>query len=103
MTDEEDAEYRLAIEASKHQEEEDRKKRESRNTDEDDDDLANNVRSMMAQVQSFDPFADRFRYPADRAGKPYVGVAVDLDELFQAHWIITTWCEGAVMEMRGDV
>jgi hypothetical protein len=70
---------------------------------EDDDDLANNVRSMIAQAQSFDPFADRFRYPADHAGKPYVGVAVDLDELFRAHWVITTWCEGAVIEMRGDV
>lgn len=69
----------------------------------DDDDLARNVRSMIAQVQAFDPFADRFRYPSDRAGRPYVGVAVDLDELFQSHWIITTWCEGAVMEMRGDV
>jgi hypothetical protein len=22
--------------------------------------------------------------------KPYIGMAVDLDELFQAHWIITT-------------
>ena len=69
----------------------------------DDDDLARNVWSMIAQVQAFDPFADRFRYPSDRGGRPYVGVAVDLDELFQAHWIITTWCEGAVMEMRGDV
>jgi hypothetical protein len=68
----------------------------------DDDDLARNVQAMIAQVQSFDPFADRFRYPADRGGKPYVGVAVNLDELFQAHWIITTWCEGAVMELRGD-
>lgn len=40
-TDEEDAEYKLAIEASKYQEEEDRKKRESRNGVPDDDaDLA---------------------------------------------------------------
>lgn len=40
MTDEEDAEYRLALEASKYQEEEDRKKRESRQGgNEDDDDL----------------------------------------------------------------
>jgi hypothetical protein len=68
----------------------------------DDDDLARNVQAMIAQVQSFDPYADRFRYPVSRGGKPYVGVAVDLDELFQAHWIITTWCEGAVMELRGD-
>ncbi|KAM5346498.1 hypothetical protein ACJ41O_009503 [Fusarium nematophilum] len=38
MNDEEDAEYRLAIEASKYQEEEDRKKRESRQNGPDDDD-----------------------------------------------------------------
>ncbi|KAF7551066.1 hypothetical protein G7Z17_g5278 [Cylindrodendrum hubeiense] len=42
MTDEEDAEYRLALEASRYQEEEDRKKRESR--PEDDDDLAKAIR-----------------------------------------------------------
>ena len=38
--DEEDAEYKLAIEASKYQEEEDRKKRQSRNGEPDDEDLA---------------------------------------------------------------
>ncbi|KAI5464759.1 ENTH domain-containing protein [Mariannaea sp. PMI_226] len=44
-TEEEDAEYRLAIEASKYQEEEDRKKRESRqNAHEDDDDLAKAIK-----------------------------------------------------------
>lgn len=69
----------------------------------DDDDLARSVQDMIVQVQTFDPFADRFRYPADRNGKPYDGFAIDLDQLFQAHWIITTWCEGAVMEMRGDI
>lgn len=67
----------------------------------DDDDLARNVQAMILLVQELDPSADRFRYPADRGGRPHLGLAVDLDELFQAHWIITTWCEGAVMEMRG--
>lgn len=38
MNEEEDAEYRLALEASKHQEEEDRKRREGRHDDDDDDD-----------------------------------------------------------------
>lgn len=38
--DEEDAEYKLAIEASKYQEEEDRKRRQGRNGEPDDDDLA---------------------------------------------------------------
>lgn len=42
--DEEDAEYKLAIEASKYQEEEDRKKRQSRNGEPDDEDLAKALR-----------------------------------------------------------
>ncbi|KAI1205021.1 ENTH-domain-containing protein [Annulohypoxylon truncatum] len=42
--DEEDAEYRLAIEASKQQEEEDRRKRESRQGNETDDDLAKAIK-----------------------------------------------------------
>lgn len=69
----------------------------------DDDDLTREVVAMIAHVQSFDPSADRFRYPADRSGARYVGLSVDLDALFKAHWIITTWCEGAVLELRGDV
>lgn len=69
----------------------------------DDDDLTREVVAMIAHVQSFDPSADRFRYPADRSGARYVGLSVDLDALFQAHWIVTTWCEGAVLELRGDV
>ena len=69
----------------------------------DDDDLTREVVAMITHVQSFDPSADRFRYPADRSGARYVGLSVDLDALFQAHWIITTWCEGAVLELRGDV
>lgn len=44
MNEEEDAEYRLALEASKHQEEEDRKKRESQLNDDDDDDLAKAIK-----------------------------------------------------------
>lgn len=68
----------------------------------DDDDLARDVQAMVTLVQSFDPFADRFRYPAEKGGKPYEGFDVNLDELFQAHWIIVTWCEGAVFELKRD-
>ncbi|KAF3054814.1 Epsin-1 [Daldinia childiae] len=42
--DEDDAEYKLALEASKYQEEEDRRKRESRQGPEDDDDLAKAIK-----------------------------------------------------------
>ncbi|KAK4158358.1 hypothetical protein C8A00DRAFT_10858 [Chaetomidium leptoderma] len=44
FNEEEDAEYQLAIEASKHQEEEDRRKRQSRPVDDDDDDLAKAIK-----------------------------------------------------------
>ncbi|KAF3001110.1 hypothetical protein E8E14_006936 [Neopestalotiopsis sp. 37M] len=43
-SDEDDAEYRLALEASKFQEEEDRRKRESRRGDDNDDDLAKAIK-----------------------------------------------------------
>jgi len=52
MTDEEDAEYKLAIEASKFQEEEDRRKRESRTVGgDDDDDLAKAIKLSREQEE----------------------------------------------------
>ncbi|TPG39503.1 hypothetical protein EAH79_12260 [Sphingomonas koreensis] len=69
----------------------------------DDDDLARDVLMMVDLVQSFDPLADRFRYPTEKGGKRYEGIDVDFDSLYQAHWIVVTWCEGAVMELKGDV
>jgi hypothetical protein len=66
----------------------------------DNDDHTRSVAAMVALVQSFDPFADRFRYPTTKGGKPFEGITADLDELFQAHWIIVTWCEGAVIEIK---
>ncbi|GAB1315963.1 Clathrin binding ENT2 [Madurella fahalii] len=44
FSEEEDAEYKLALEASKQQEEEDRRKRESRAAEEEDDDLAKAIK-----------------------------------------------------------
>ena len=66
----------------------------------DDDDYTDRVRTMVALVQSFDPFADRFRYPTAKGGKPFEGIGADFDELFQAHWMIKTWCEGAALEVE---
>jgi len=66
----------------------------------DDDDLTHSVRAMISLVQSLDPFADRFRYPSTKGGKPFEGIAVDFDKLFQAHWIIVTYCEGAAIEVE---
>jgi hypothetical protein len=64
----------------------------------DDDNYTQKVINTVAYVQSFDPFADRFRYPTDRTGQSYEGVHVDLDELYKSHFIITTWCWGAELE-----
>jgi len=64
-----------------------------------DNDLEKDVKAMIKHVQSFDLFATRFRYPADKKGNPYKGVDVNLEKLFQAHWIIVTWCEGTVVEL----
>ena len=66
----------------------------------DDDDHAKHVRATINHVQSLDPFADRFRYPTSKRGAPFGGLSVDFDTLFQAHWLITTWCEGAALEVE---
>lgn len=66
----------------------------------DDDEYAGQIQTMIAHVQAFDPFADRFRYPTSKSGRAFEGVAADFDELFQAHWMITTWCEGAALEVE---
>lgn len=51
--EEDDPEYRLALEASKHQEEEDRRKRESRNTDyTEDDDLAKAIKLSKEEEEA---------------------------------------------------
>jgi HEPN domain-containing protein len=65
----------------------------------DDDEYTSRVVGMVALVQDFDPYADRFRYPTMRDGRPFEGIEADLDELLQAHFLIVTWCEGAVAEI----
>lgn len=68
-----------------------------------DDDLTDSVRDMIRFAQTFDPYADRFRYPETRKGQSYPSIDVDLDALFQAHWLITGWCEGTALEVtRGN-
>lgn len=66
----------------------------------DDDAHADHVRDTIRRVQMLDPFADRFRYPTSKSGAPFEGIAVDYDALFQAYWLITTWCEGATLEVE---
>ncbi|ROT43337.1 ENTH-domain-containing protein [Sodiomyces alkalinus F11] len=82
--DEEDAEYRLAIEASKHQEEEDRKRREGRPADDvEDDDLAKAIKLSKEEEErrrrelegnnAFSVFDDTPSQPADPPQVQYTG------------------------------
>ncbi|KPM19499.1 hypothetical protein VM77_06130, partial [Citromicrobium sp. JL31] len=65
-----------------------------------DDHLTASVSDMIALAQSIDPIADRFRYPTNKKGEVFERLSTDLDELFQAHWIIVTYCEGAAIEVE---
>lgn len=64
----------------------------------DDCDVSAKVQKAVELVQSLDPQADRLRYPRSRSGESFGGIDADLDTLFQAHWIITTYCDGAALE-----
>ena len=61
----------------------------------DDDELAQGVRAMLTEVQALDRSADRFRYPETKSGKTFEPVDTDLDMLFQAHLLITFYCNAA--------
>lgn len=65
----------------------------------DTDDYTGRVIGLIQEVQAVDPFADRFRYPASKDGLPFAGIDVEYEALFQAHWMITVWCEGAALEV----
>ncbi|KZK98965.1 hypothetical protein PsAD5_01588 [Pseudovibrio sp. Ad5] len=67
-----------------------------------DNEITRKVSALFKNAQSVDPWADRFRYPTDKKGNKHVGIKVDLDELFQAHWMMVTWCEGVVVELREE-
>lgn len=66
--------------------------------EDDDDAYTARVRDTVVEFQKVDDRADRFRYPTGKDGKPYAGFAVDIKRLFQAHWLITNWCDAASVE-----
>lgn len=64
----------------------------------DDDAYTASVRRLVVEFQKLDERADRWRYPTDLKGKAHRGVSVDLDRLYQAHAMITGWCDWASVE-----
>lgn len=64
-----------------------------------DDGHTQSVQKMIEFTQSFDRFSDRFRYPSNKHGEPYKPISIDLDKLFQAHFIIVSYCVGTCVEL----
>lgn len=73
-------------------------RRERGDLESDDNDYTAEVMGLIAEFQSLDARADRWRYPTKKGGRAHVGVTVDLNRLFQAHALITGWCDGASVE-----
>lgn len=78
-----------------------RRERGGLEPDDDDDDTAEVMR-LIAEFQTLDERAERWRYPADSKGQPYGGITVDLNRLFQAHAMITGWCDGSSVEAEAE-
>ncbi len=66
------------------------------------DALSMQVQRCIDTVYNIDTDADRFRYPSNSKNFSYVGISVDLVQLFQSHQLIITWCEGIVQEYGLD-
>ena len=64
----------------------------------DDDDYTAEVRATVVEFQAIDERADRWRYPTYLKGKAHSDVTVDLDRLYQAHALITGWCDASSIE-----
>ena len=58
------------------------------------------VRATVVEFQKVTASADRYRYPISTRGAPYPGLAVNIERLYQAHWLITNWCEAAALEAQ---
>ena len=65
-----------------------------------DDNLTREVADLIKEFASFDPYADRYRYPTSRDGEPRDGLAIDLEKLFKAHSLIFCWCHGVHVEIE---
>ena len=65
-----------------------------------DDAFAASVRELIEILDEHDDKGDRFRYPVTSGSKPYPSTHADLDDLFRAHCIVTTYCDAVFTEME---
>ena len=52
---------------------------------------------LLNHINETDPDGEQFRYPHDKEGEPFELAKVDLEELVKAHYLVSTYADGAVM------
>ena len=62
-----------------------------------DTDHSEHCLQLLQQVDEADPDGEQFRYPHNKGGETFELAKVDLEELVKAHYVVSTYAEGAVM------
>ncbi|MDE0453149.1 MAG: hypothetical protein OXI90_15455 [Gammaproteobacteria bacterium] len=57
---------------------------------------------IISEFEQHDGSGDRFRYPSDRRFQEYPSTEAYLDDLFRAHWLITTYCDAVCSQMEAE-
>ena len=65
------------------------------------DPFTTSVTTLLNTLDAHDDRGDRFRYPESKDAIPYPLSSANLDDLFRAHYLITTYCE-AVYSMAQE-
>lgn len=52
---------------------------------------------LLNHIHETDPDGEQFRYPHNKDGEKFELAKVDLEELVKAHYLVSTYAEGAVM------
>lgn len=70
-----------------------------------DDEYSTHCLRLLNHINETDPDGEQFRYPHNKEGETFELTKVDLEELVKAHYLVSTYAEGAVMmipELAGE-
>jgi hypothetical protein len=70
-----------------------------------DDEHSKHCLRLLNHINETDPDGEQFRYPHSKEGETFELAKVDLEELVKAHYLVSTYAEGAVMmipELAGE-
>ena len=62
-----------------------------------DTDWSKHCLRLLNHINETDPDGEHFRYPHKKEGETFELAKVDLEELVKAHYLVSTYAEGAVM------